>query len=169
MPLHAEHMKIRTVGLLSEKSACFGMVRVRPDGSPKPHQGIDLAIDTGYRVYAVDDGVVEYVENSRVGYGKQICIKLGCGKLYAFYAHLNRIDVQTGQHVKAGDQIGLSGCTGNASNMTSEDKGSHLHFEVRTEARPGMGLCGRIDPLPMLTLTRDIVHDETCDKEVSTE
>ena len=61
MPLHPQHMKIRTAGLLSEKSATFGMTRVRADGTPKAHQGVDLAIGHGYRVYAVDNGTVAYV------------------------------------------------------------------------------------------------------------
>lgn len=156
MPLHSQHMKIRTAGLLSEKSATFGMTRVRADGTPRAHQGIDLAIDPGYRVYAVDNGSVAYVENSRTGYGKQICLKLDSG-LFAFYAHLGRIDVVAGQQVTAGQQIGLSGSSGNAAGMNTEEQGSHLHFEVRTSVRPGVGLGGRIDPLPLLTLTKDII------------
>jgi murein DD-endopeptidase MepM/ murein hydrolase activator NlpD len=155
MPLHPKHMKIRTAGLLSEKSAKFGMTRVRADGTPRAHQGVDLAIDPGYRVYAVDSGIVVYTENIRTGYGKQVCIKLNSG-IYVFYAHLSRIDVVTGQKISAGQQIGLSGSSGNAAGMNNIKQGSHLHFEVRTISRPGLGLIGRVDPLPYLTLTSEL-------------
>lgn len=153
MPLHIQYMKIRTAGLISEESAKFGMTRKRADGSPRAHQGVDLAIDPGFRVYAVDNGVVEYVDNSKTGYGKQICIKLDSG-LFVFYAHLDRIDVKAGQKVKGGQQLGLTGSSGNASGMNTIARGSHLHFEVRSVARPGVGLSGRLDPLPYLTLTK---------------
>lgn len=155
MPLHPQHMKLRTAGLASEKSATFGMVRRRADGTPRAHQGIDLAIDNGYRCYAVDDGTVAFVADSPSGYGKQVCLALDSG-LFVFYAHLSRIDVKQGQQVKAGDVIGLTGSTGNAAGMTNEAHGSHLHFEVRERAQCGLGLAGRLDPLAFVTLTRDI-------------
>lgn len=69
---------------------------------------------------------------------------------FAFYAHLDRIDVKIGQLVKAGTQIGLTGDTGNANGMTTEKKGGHLHFEIRTIQNPGLGLGGRINPEPFV-------------------
>jgi murein DD-endopeptidase MepM/ murein hydrolase activator NlpD len=46
------------------------------------------------------------------------------GPLYTLYGHLSEIDVQVGQQVTAGQQIGRVGQAGIAT-------GSHLHFEVR--------------------------------------
>ena len=40
------------------------------------------------------------------------------------YAHLSKVSVREGQHVKRGDMIGKSGRTGLVS-------GPHLHYEVR--------------------------------------
>lgn len=153
-PLHKDYMVLRTAGLASVNSAKFGLVRRNKDGTPRSHQGIDLAIATGYRCYAVDNGKIVSVTktDSTTGYGNTITIKLDNG-LFAFYAHLSRIDVATGQAVKAGDVIGLTGCSGNARGMSTIAKGSHLHFEVRTEQSPGLGLGGRLDPLAYVTLT----------------
>ena len=69
---------------------------------------------------------------------------------FAFYAHLDRIDVKPGQKVSAGTQLGLSGDTGNAKGMATIPKGAHLHFEIRTIQNPGLGLGGRIDPEPFI-------------------
>lgn len=81
-----------------------------------------------------------------------------------FYAHLSKIIVDNNKPVKAGDIIGKSGCTGNASNMKSIQSGSHLHFEVRkTNAACGKGVENRIDPLPFINNCTNItqLRDET--------
>ncbi|MCI0520843.1 MAG: M23 family metallopeptidase, partial [Chloroflexi bacterium] len=44
--------------------------------------------------------------------------------LYTVYGHLGRVDVLVGQHVEAGDPLGIVGQTGKVT-------GPHLHFEVR--------------------------------------
>ena len=49
---------LRTAGLSTVNGARFGMTRKYPNGKPRPHQGIDLATDEGYRVYAVEDGEI---------------------------------------------------------------------------------------------------------------
>ncbi len=49
---------------------------------------------------------------------------LANGYAYVIHAHLSRIDVNTGDAVHDGTQLGLSGNTGNSS-------GPHLHLEVR--------------------------------------
>ena len=164
-PLKRGYLKLRTAGLSSVNAAKFGMVRRNPDGSPRAHQGVDLAVDNGYRCYAVDDGVVSRVERGNDGYGWVVQIKLNdnydytdvngkpqCGQIWAFYAHLSDIKVTIGQAVKAGDVVGLSGSSGNARGMSNVDKGSHLHFEVRAVERAGLGLAGRADPLQFFEL-----------------
>ncbi|MFF2205997.1 M23 family metallopeptidase [Streptomyces sp. NPDC058145] len=87
------------------------------------HTGIDFPVTTGTRVQAVGTGTV--VEAGWGGaYGNNLVIKMSDGK-YTQYAHLSKITVSTGQTLKARQQIGLSGATGNVT-------GPHLHFEART-------------------------------------
>ena len=151
--------KLRTAGLKSVKGAMFGMTRTNPNGSPRAHQGIDLASDMGYRCYAVENGTVVGIAMGKDGYGFTITLKLDCPEKkelhnkFAFYAHLKVVDVVVGQKIEAGYVIGLTGDTGNAKGMTTEAKGGHLHFELRTQQVCGKGLAGRIDPLPFIILT----------------
>lgn len=147
-------MKLRTAGLASVKSATFGMVRKNPNGTLRAHQGVDLAVDNGYRIYAVEDAEVVTVSKAYNGYGWTITlqIKKDGQTLYPFYAHLSRIDVKVGDKVKAGTILGLTGSTGNAAGMKQVAQGAHLHFEVRTTRQPGLGLVGRLDPLTFITL-----------------
>ena len=130
----------------------FGMVRRNRDGSRRPHQGWDFEAPAGLRCYAVADGMIAGVRD-RGDYGRQVVLRFahdfdGDGKadtLFAFYAHLSRIDVKPGQRVAKGDVIGLTGNTGNASSMRGADQ--HLHFELRSRPWPGRGLDGRYSPL----------------------
>lgn len=147
---------LRTAGLSTVNGARFGMTRKYPNGKPRPHQGIDLATDEGYRVYAVEDGEIVATAKGLDGYGFTISLKINNkdnpelnGK-FAFYAHLDRIDVKVGDKVNYGCVIGLSGDTGNATGMKTLAKGGHLHFEIRTIQNPGLGLGGRIDPEPFI-------------------
>jgi murein DD-endopeptidase MepM/ murein hydrolase activator NlpD len=47
--------------------------------------------------------------------------------------------------VLEGDEIGLTGTSGNAGNTPP-----HLHFELRTNPRPSSGLSDRLDPGELL-------------------
>ncbi len=49
---------------------------------------------------------------------------------YTQYGHLSSINVSVGEAVTPGQQVGLSGATGNVT-------GAHLHFEARTTAEYG--------------------------------
>jgi len=129
----------------------FGMVRRNANGTPRAHQGWDFYSEPGYRTYAISDGVIEAVR-STAGYGRHVILKFtfdldndgGRDTLYAAYCHLSRVDVTVGQRVKMGEQIGLTGNSGNARTMRGEDQ--HLHFEIRTQPITGRGLSGRLSP-----------------------
>ncbi|MFF4559603.1 peptidoglycan DD-metalloendopeptidase family protein [Streptomyces sp. NPDC001435] len=101
------------------------------------HTGVDFVVPTGTSLKAVAAGTV--VSAGWGGaYGNQVVIKLDDG-YYAQYAHLSQISVSAGQSVVAGQQIGLSGATGNVT-------GPHLHFEIRTTPDYGSD----VDPVAYL-------------------
>jgi murein DD-endopeptidase MepM/ murein hydrolase activator NlpD len=101
------------------------------------HTGVDFHAATGTSVHAVGSGTV--VEAGWGGsYGNQIVIKMNDGT-YTQYGHLSSISVSVGQTVTPGQQIGLSGATGNVT-------GPHLHFEARTSPEYGSD----IDPVAYL-------------------
>ncbi|MGV9457266.1 peptidoglycan DD-metalloendopeptidase family protein [Streptomyces sp. NPDC003635] len=101
------------------------------------HTGVDFVVPTGTSLKAVGAGTV--VSAGWAGaYGNQVVIQLADGH-YAQYAHLSSLSVSSGQSVTAGQQVGLSGSTGNST-------GPHLHFEIRTTPDYGSD----VDPVAYL-------------------
>ncbi|MCL5037775.1 MAG: peptidoglycan DD-metalloendopeptidase family protein [Chloroflexi bacterium] len=86
------------------------------------HQGVDIVEYYGAPIYAAGDGVVKDT-GYMGGYGYSIEIDHRNGYT-TFYAHLCDILVRPGQRIKAGEKIGIMGCSGAAT-------GAHLHYEVR--------------------------------------
>ena len=87
----------------------------------RPHEGVVFAGSIGDPVYAAAAGVVEFAARNK-SYGKTVVIRHQ--NLRTLYAHLDDINVDEGDEVEAGAEIGEIGKTGHAS-------GPHLHFEVR--------------------------------------
>ncbi|MFE0629610.1 transglycosylase family protein [Streptomyces sp. NPDC058864] len=101
------------------------------------HTGVDFIASTGTKVKSIAAGTV--VSAGWGGsYGNQVVVKHADGR-YSQYAHLSALSVSAGQSVSTGQQLGLSGATGNVT-------GPHLHFEVRTT--PDFG--SDMDPLAYL-------------------
>jgi murein DD-endopeptidase MepM/ murein hydrolase activator NlpD len=88
----------------------------------RAHQGLDLGLKTGDPIYATFDGKVR-ISKAAGDYGNLVVIRHNNG-LETYYAHLSQRDVEVGDWVVAGQQIGLGGSTGRST-------GPHLHFEVR--------------------------------------
>jgi murein DD-endopeptidase MepM/ murein hydrolase activator NlpD len=108
------------------------------------HPGLDMAGPFGSHIFAANDGVV--ITASRYGsYGNMVDIDHGLG-LSTRYAHLSKILVHVGEHVKKGQLIALEGSTGRST-------GPHLHYEVRYNDRP-------IDPKKFLTARNLYVSQE---------
>lgn len=94
------------------------------------HAGIDFATPTGTPIFAAMDGTVQRAGNKAVSGRTGIGAFLGHeGNRNTYYGHLSRLLVGIGDQVKKGQQIALSGNTGNSS-------GPHLHFETWTGGKP---------------------------------
>jgi murein DD-endopeptidase MepM/ murein hydrolase activator NlpD len=81
----------------------------------------------GTPIYAVRSGVVTAARRLATSYGIHAILGHpgGWGSLYA---HMSRMFVRSGQFVRAGQQLGRVGSTGNST-------GPHLHFEARRNGR----------------------------------
>ena len=106
-----------------------------PRGSPDYHDGIDIVGKVGAAVRASGGGEVIFAGEEPQSFGRLVVIdhKNGWQTAYGF---LGKITVAQGDHVRAGERIGLVGHSGKA-------KRDELHFEVRKANKP-------VDPLPEL-------------------
>lgn len=101
------------------------------NGSPYNyfHTGLDFCYNYNLEVneiYAPADGIVVYADGPLVVRGYATMIDHGWG-IYTGYMHQEKILVQVGERVKAGQLIGVVGVT--PKNM-GRASGPHLHFEV---------------------------------------
>ncbi|MBI3942778.1 MAG: M23 family metallopeptidase [Chloroflexi bacterium] len=106
------------------ESSNFGLLRSY-NGGPygSAHGGVDFdETPAGAEVRAAAPAVVALAERLQVR-GNAVILDHGWG-VYSGYFHLSRIVVKPGQHVEAGDLLGLVGETGLAT-------GPHLHWELR--------------------------------------
>jgi murein DD-endopeptidase MepM/ murein hydrolase activator NlpD len=87
------------------------------------HAGVDIVAGMGTAVGAPGSGEVVYAGWRSGGWGNAVMIAHG-GGVRSLVAHLSRVDVRVGEHVRTGSVVGLAGSTGDAS-------GPHVHFEVR--------------------------------------
>jgi murein DD-endopeptidase MepM/ murein hydrolase activator NlpD len=93
-----------------------------PDSSEEVHPGIDIAVSAGSIVRAAGGATVHQVGDDPE-YGLFVLLD-HTGDYQSMYGHLSRILVTAGQHVAAGEVIGLSGNTGRST-------APHVHFEIR--------------------------------------
>lgn len=91
-------------------------------GASTNHRGIDIASPTGSPVVAPTGLNVTFAGQAR-GYGNVVYAEDSQGFQHRF-AHLNDFNVQSGQSLPQGYQLGTVGSTGNST-------GPHLHFEIR--------------------------------------
>lgn len=101
------------------------------------HYGVDLALNTGDTVVAVQAGVVRAVGNDPAGYGHYVVLSHPNG-LETLYGHLSAPLVQVSDRLTSGQPLGLGGNTGAST-------GPHLHFEYRFLGAP-------IDPAKVIDL-----------------
>jgi len=94
------------------------------------HNALDLSAAVGTPVKACADGIVSKVGNDADGYGLYVIVWHPALKVYVLTGHMSRQDVKAGDAVTQGQQVGLSGNTGNST-------GPHVHFEVRAATDTG--------------------------------
>jgi murein DD-endopeptidase MepM/ murein hydrolase activator NlpD len=104
----------------------FGM-RISPiTGTPRMHEGLDLAAPEGTEVYAAREGIVTDLGEDPI-YGKYVVIRHG-ENWVSLYGHLSVISANLRSAVRSGTLIGKVGSTGQST-------GPHLHFELRQNGR----------------------------------
>lgn len=90
-------------------------------------------------IYATTDGTVAVAVHGHNSLGNYITINHQYDEYFSRYLHLSAIQVTLGQEVRAGQQIGLMGTTGDST-------GIHLHFTIATGLN-GFGEDYTIDPM----------------------
>ncbi len=123
------------------ESGMFGNTRKFADGSPRFHEGIDIAPLPPWRrgeaptdvVRAVAEGLVVYVNTYKYNtslYGNYVVLMHtvpGFGEVYTLYGHLDRFaqGLKAGLRVRAGSPLGVMG---NIPDIPMAR--AHLHFEI---------------------------------------
>lgn len=104
------------------------------------HEGVDILIAGGTPIGAVADGVVVVSQESYGGYGVAVVVEhqINGQTVKSTYGHMTYGSrrVAVGQHVSAGQVLGLVGSTGRST-------ANHLHLEIRING-------GLVNPLTWL-------------------
>lgn len=101
------------------------LVKDETMGDWRVHTGTDYAADSGTRVYAVSDGTVERAGVDPL-YGGVVVLQLKDGKQAVYQCLAEKLKVNAGDTVRAGDVIGTVGTIGHAEGAQA----SHLHMEL---------------------------------------
>jgi murein DD-endopeptidase MepM/ murein hydrolase activator NlpD len=105
-------------------TSLFGY-RIHPTlNSNELHRGIDLKAEMKTPVYATADGIVEWSGyHQKSGFGNLVILQHNYG-FKTYFAHLEKVAIESGAFVKKGDLIAYSGNSGMSS-------GPHLHYEIK--------------------------------------
>ena len=116
-------MKIITPLRKLTETSKYGM-RIHPvSGEEKMHYGIDYAAELNTPIYAIADGVVDFI-GDKGDFGKYIRLS-HANNVKSAYAHLNKFseNLIKGSLVNQSEIIGYTGQTGLST-------GIHLHYEI---------------------------------------
>jgi murein DD-endopeptidase MepM/ murein hydrolase activator NlpD len=98
--------------------------RLDPFGSGRKvyHNGYDIAVPVGTKVYPVETGKVYFAGTYR-GYGEMVAVDHGNGYV-TIYGHNSQVLVKPGDRVDTTTVLALSGSSGRST-------GPHVHYELR--------------------------------------
>jgi murein DD-endopeptidase MepM/ murein hydrolase activator NlpD len=116
-------------------SSPFGLKRFFNEQPRRPHSGIDIAAPRGADIIAPADGEIILTGNFFFN-GNTLFIDHGQG-LITMYCHMDILEREQGNKVKAGEVIGKIGSTGRVT-------GPHLHWTVSLNN-------SRVEPLLFLS------------------
>jgi murein DD-endopeptidase MepM/ murein hydrolase activator NlpD len=119
----------------------------QPRGNERVHEALDIVAPLGTPIYAVADGKIAKLFNSKPG-GLTIYQFDPTEKYSYYYAHLDRYanELKEGQQVKRGQLIGYVGTTGNANPAAP-----HLHFAMFELGQEKNWWQGKpVNPYPLL-------------------
>lgn len=114
------------------------------------HKGLDIVMPVSSPVYSVMHGRVEYVDtDGSTGAGKYVHVDHGSG-VETRYLHLESVVITKGEWIRAGEQVGTMGWTGQV--VPQGPRGAHLHFEIIVGGT-------KVDPLPRLNGDVEVPND----------
>ncbi|WP_046242366.1 M23 family metallopeptidase [Hymenobacter terrenus] len=108
------------------------------DAGARQHEGIDIFASRGTPAVAATAGYITRTGETPIG-GRVVWLADTEHGDHLYYAHLDKQLVTAGQHVRAGDTLGLVGNTGNARTTVP-----HLHFGIYRNGQ------GAVDPWPFV-------------------
>ncbi|MCC3152511.1 M23 family metallopeptidase [Hymenobacter sp. BT770] len=108
------------------------------EAGARSHEGIDIFAARGTPAVAATAGFITRTGETPIG-GRVVWLADAAHGNHLYYAHLDKQLVTVGQHVRAGDTLGLVGNTGNARSTVP-----HLHFGIYRSGR------GAVDPFPFV-------------------
>jgi len=112
---------------------------------PNPHTGIDYATPLHTVAQSLSDGIVKKISMDPM-LGENIRVTADNGKEWV-YGHLSQVDVTYGDHIKIGDQLGLTGGQPGAWGA-GHTTGPHLHVSLLQNGTI-------IDPTPSIKALSD--------------
>lgn len=133
-PFNGSYTVTQTWGVNPETYARFGL---------KGHNGIDYGTPNGTPIVAPHDGIVIEAAFDASGYG--MYVKIENDKEGSILAHLHSFNVNPGDKILEGQQIGIS-------NNTGFSTGPHLHWGYYRKPRTrDDGYSGTTNPWPYLS------------------
>lgn len=107
-------------------SGVYGSQRILNGQKKRPHYGVDVARPTGTPVVAPADGIITLAKPNMFYSGGTLLIDHG-HQLTSSFLHLSKLQVQVGDQVRKGQQVGEIGATGRAT-------GPHLDWRMKLRA-----------------------------------